>query len=147
MSKTQPAKGVALTVKPAPAYARVLTGEALGFVAALHRAFDAERRQLLARRGERQKQFDKGLLPDFLPETASIRAADWRVGPIPADLQDRRVEIVAPTDRRTMINALNSGARAVTADFEDSTSPGVPIPTLTLSLSLFQASCPKCLYL
>ncbi|MGL6180708.1 MAG: malate synthase A [Aestuariivirga sp.] len=116
-------KGVTFTVKLAKAHERVLTPDALNFVASLHRRFEAEHRTLLARRAVRQKAFDAGLLPDFLPETASIRAGDWKVAPIPHDLQDRRVEITGPTDRKMMINALNSGARVFMADLEDSNSP------------------------
>ncbi|MFO1123343.1 MAG: malate synthase A [Hyphomicrobiales bacterium] len=116
-------KGVTLTVKAAKAYDRVLTPAALGFVADLHRQFEGERKALLARRAARQKDFDRGLLPDFLPETAAIRAGDWKVAPIPPDLRDRRVEITGPTDRKMIINALNSGARVFLADFEDSNAP------------------------
>lgn len=101
----------------------VLTPEALAFVADLHRRFDARRRELLAARVARQARFDAGELPDFLPETAEVRAADWTVAPIPADLQDRRVEITGPVDRKMIINALNCGAKVFMADFEDATSP------------------------
>ncbi|MBW8891420.1 MAG: malate synthase A, partial [Burkholderiales bacterium] len=100
-----------------------LTPEALAFVADLHRRFDARRRELLAARAARQARFDAGELPDFLPETAALRAADWTVAPIPADLQDRRVEITGPVDRKMIINALNCGAKVFMADFEDATSP------------------------
>ena len=72
---------------------------------------------------ERQKAIDAGELPNFLPETESIRKADWKVAPIPADLMDRRVEITGPVDRKMVINALNSGANVFMADFEDSNSP------------------------
>ena len=99
----------------------ILNPEALAFVAGLHRRFDGRRQALLAARIERQKAFDAGALPDFLPETAHIRAGDWQVAPIPADLMDRRVEITGPTDRKMVINALNSGAQAFMADFEDAT--------------------------
>ncbi len=102
---------------------RVLTGEALGFVATLTRSFAADRAALLARRAERQRAFRAGELPDFLPETAQVRAADWTVAPAPADLDDRRVEITGPTDAKMMINALNSGAAVFMADFEDALSP------------------------
>jgi malate synthase len=102
----------------------ILTPDALAFVADLHRRFDARRRELLAMRVERQTRFDAGELPDFLSETTDVRAADWRVAPIPADLQDRRVEITGPVDRKMIINALNSGAKVFMADFEDATSPG-----------------------
>ena len=101
----------------------VLTPEALAFVAALHRRFDARRRGLLAARVERQKGYDSGALPDFDPATGSIRDGDWRVAPIAADLLDRRVEITGPTDRKMVITALNSGARVFMADFEDATAP------------------------
>ena len=103
--------------------AEVLTDEVLAFVAELHRRFDSRRQALLAARAERQKAFDAGALPDFLAETREIREADWRVGDIPEDLLDRRVEITGPTDRKMVINALNSGARVFMADFEDATAP------------------------
>jgi malate synthase len=101
----------------------ILTPEALDFLAGLHRRFDARRRDLLAARMDRQARFDAGESPDFLAETADVRAGDWRVAPIPADLQDRRVEITGPVDRKMIINALNSGAKVFMADFEDATSP------------------------
>ncbi|MCE3290423.1 MAG: malate synthase, partial [Caulobacter sp.] len=101
----------------------ILTPEALAFVADLHRAFDGRRRELLAARKVRQAEFDAGMLPDFLPATAAIREAEWTVAPIPADLQDRRVEITGPVDRKMIINALNSGAKVFMADFEDATAP------------------------
>jgi malate synthase len=102
---------------------RVLTREALEFVAQLHRRFNSTREALLARRRERQGALDNGERPGFLPETASVRADAWRVAPAPPPLQDRRVEITGPVDRKMMINALNSGASAFMADFEDSLSP------------------------
>lgn len=109
---------------PVPeAYAEVLTPGALSFVAELHRRFDARRRELLAAREERQARLDAGELPDFLPETEGVRAGDWKISPLPADLQDRRVEITGPVDRKMIINALNSGARMFMADFEDASSP------------------------
>src|SRR4029453_7268508 len=101
----------------------VLTPDALAFVAALQRRFGVEREQLLAARAERQAELDAGALPDFLPETREVREGDWRVAPAPADLQDRRVEITGPVDRKMIINALNSGARVFMADFEDANSP------------------------
>jgi malate synthase len=101
----------------------VLTPEALAFVADLHRRFDTRRRELLAARVARQARFDAGDLPDFLDDTADIRENDWTVAPIPADLQDRRVEITGPVDRKMIINALNCGAKVFMADFEDATSP------------------------
>ena len=103
--------------------AEVLSPEALGLVAALHRTFDARRLELLEARQVRQAAFDAGELPDFLDETATIREGDWTVGTIPADLQDRRVELTGPVDRKMIINALNSGAKVFMADFEDATSP------------------------
>jgi malate synthase len=116
-------RGVSFTERAKRGYERVLTPEAVAFVAELHRRFDGRRRELLKRRGERQKLFDAGALPDFLPETRAIRDGIWTVGPIPADLQDRRVEITGPTDRKMVINALNSGARVFMTDFEDANSP------------------------
>jgi len=106
-----------------PEFARILTPEALAFVAALQRAFNGRRLELLARRVARQQEIDGGVMPDFLPETAEIRAADWTVAPIPTDLLDRRVEITGPVDRKMVINALNSGASVYMADFEDAHSP------------------------
>ncbi len=106
-----------------PAFGQILTPEALAFVAGLHRALNARRVALLARRDERQAAISAGQMPDFLPETADIRSSDWTVAPIPADLQDRRVEITGPVDRKMIINALNSGANVFMADFEDSHSP------------------------
>jgi malate synthase len=101
----------------------ILTSEALAFVAELQRRFGERRRQLLAARAERQARIEAGELPDFLPETREIREGDWRTAPPPADLQDRRVEITGPVDRKMVINALNSGARVFMADFEDANSP------------------------
>jgi malate synthase len=115
--------GIVLKAKSLPEYGAVLTPEALAFVAELQRNFGAERNRLLALREARARRFAKGELPDFLPETRSIRDGSWLVAPIPADLQDRRVEITGPADRKMVINALNSGARVFMADFEDSTSP------------------------
>jgi malate synthase len=101
----------------------VLNDRALGLAALLHRQFNARRLELLARRQKRQLELDSGVLPGLLAETAAIRAADWRVAPVPADLEDRRVEITGPVERKMMINALNSQARAFMADFEDSCAP------------------------
>src|SRR5690606_31354044 len=85
--------------------------------------FGSRRRELLAKRAERQARLDAGERPDFLAETASVRSGDWRVAPAPKDLADRRVEITGPVDRKMMINALNCGAKVFMADFEDSNSP------------------------
>src|SRR5574340_557604 len=104
-------------------YAEILTPEAIGFVEKLQREFGTRRMELLAARAGRQKELDAGLRPDFLASTQQIRAGDWKVAPIPADLQKRRVEITGPTDRKMMINALNSGASVFMADFEDANSP------------------------
>lgn len=105
------------------AFRRVLTPDALRFLAFLHENFESRRQSLLAARAVRQTAIDAGDLPDFLPETRYIREGEWRVAPVPADLQDRRVEITGPVDRKMVINALNSGAKCYMADFEDSTAP------------------------
>jgi malate synthase len=107
----------------APAHAAILTPEALDFVAGLVRDFAGRRDELLERRRERQRRFDAGERPDFLPETRAVRESDWTVAPLPQDLLDRRVEITGPVDRKMIINALNSGARVFMADFEDSNAP------------------------
>ena len=101
----------------------ILTPEALKFVVELERRFGPRRRELLAKRTERQARLDAGERPNFLPETAEIRKADWKVAPLPADLLDRRVEITGPVDRKMIINALNSGSSVFMADFEDSNTP------------------------
>ncbi len=101
----------------------VLTAKALDLLAILHRRFNGRRLQLLAMRARRQAEIDRGKLPDFLPETAQIRADHWRIAPVPADLVDRRVEITGPPERKLIINALNAPVRTFMADFEDSCSP------------------------
>ncbi|WP_327065859.1 malate synthase A [Kitasatospora sp. NBC_01250] len=101
----------------------VLTPEAVAFVVGLHRTFEGRRQELLARRRTRRAEIARAGTLDFLPGTAEIRAADWQVAPAPRALQDRRVEITGPTDRKMVINALNSGAKVWLADFEDATSP------------------------
>ncbi|HYT28500.1 MAG TPA: malate synthase A [Ktedonobacteraceae bacterium] len=106
-----------------PEFAEILTPEALNFVATLVRAFSDRREELLQRRAQRQAEIDAGKMPDFLPETEHIRASDWTIAPVPADLQDRRVEITGPVERKMVINALNSGAKVFMADFEDSFAP------------------------
>src|SRR3990170_4552588 len=116
-------KGVTVSGAMTPAFAEILTPEALAFVAALHREFEARRQELLAARAARQKEFGAGKLPDFLPETKRIRASDWTVAPQPRDMLDRRVEITGPTDRKMVINALNCGASTFMADFEDANCP------------------------
>src|SRR5215208_6424448 len=102
---------------------RVLTPEAREFVSMLHSQFNPRRVELLAARAARQERIAAGELPDFLPETREVREGEWQVEPPPADLQDRRVEITGPVDRKMVINALNSGARVFMADFEDANSP------------------------
>jgi malate synthase len=104
-------------------YEQILTAEACRFVADLCAHFEPRRQELLARRIDRQREIDAGKLPDFLPETAHIRGAEWRVPPPPPDLIDRRTEITGPVDRKMAINALNSGAQCWMADFEDANSP------------------------
>jgi malate synthase len=106
-----------------PEFAQILTPSALAFVAELHRRFEARRQELLRRREQRRAEWAAGQLPDFRPETAQLREADWQVAPVPADLLDRRVEITGPTERKMVINALNSGAKVFMADCEDSLAP------------------------
>ncbi len=103
--------------------ARVLTTDALDFVARLHRQFNPRREQLLLHRDERQRELDAGKRPAFLAETEGVRSSAWSVAATPDALQDRRVEITGPVDRKMMINALNSGAKVFMADFEDALSP------------------------
>lgn len=104
-------------------YETILTAEAQSFLKGLHQQFNERRKALLVKRTERQIALDNGELPDFLPETKAIRESDWQVAELPADLQDRRVEITGPVDRKMVINALNSGAKMFMADFEDSNTP------------------------
>ncbi|MGH2709101.1 MAG: malate synthase, partial [Actinomycetota bacterium] len=104
-------------------HTEILTGEALAFLAALQREFNPVRERLLAERARRQERILAGEMPGFLPGTAALREGTWRVAETPPDLADRRVEITGPTDRKMMINALNSGAHVFMADFEDSNSP------------------------
>ncbi|HTV49988.1 MAG TPA: malate synthase A [Steroidobacteraceae bacterium] len=115
--------GVALHNSLGPRFEEILTPDALEFLAALHRRFEPRRAQLLHARTQRQARYNAGELPDFLRETSEIRSAEWRVGKIPADLLDRRVEITGPVDRKMIINALNSGAKVFMADFEDANAP------------------------
>ncbi|WP_373499903.1 malate synthase A [Desulfococcus sp.] len=115
--------GSHFTAEDHPQRDRVLTPEALAFIGALHEQFASEVQALLARREHVQARISGGALPDFLAETRAVRDADWRVRELPRDLTDRRVEITGPTERKMVINALNSGARVFMADFEDSLSP------------------------
>ncbi len=114
-----------MTVKTADieGTARVLTPDAIAFVEELVRTFRDPIAQALDRRASRHRQWAAGVRPDFLPETAAVRREQWRIASVPADLQDRRVEITGPVDRKMIINALNSGAQVFMADFEDATSP------------------------
>jgi malate synthase len=118
-----PPPGVDIAGGIPDAHADILSEGALVLAAKLEREFGSRRRQLLQARAERQKEIDSGRRPDFLASTKSIREAGWTTAPIPKDLQDRRVEITGPTDRKMVINALNSGANVFMADFEDSNSP------------------------
>jgi malate synthase len=104
-------------------FADILTDDAIGFLGELARRFGPRVRALLAARDERQAAIDAGQMPDFLPATREVRESDWRVCEAPADLRDRRVEITGPTDRKMIINALNSGANVFMADCEDSLTP------------------------
>ena len=115
--------GIQITGPPGPRFGEILTPEALAFVAKLERTFGHRRIECLQRRLERQAALDRGETLDFLPEAKSIREADWKCAPIPSDIRDRRVEITGPTDRKMVINALNSGAKVFMADFEDANAP------------------------
>jgi malate synthase len=117
------AHDVAVTGRVTAEFATILTEPALAFIAKLHREFEPRRQELLARRATRQREFDAGKRPEFLAETASIREREWRIAAQPRDLLDRRVEITGPTDRKMVINALNSGASTFMADFEDANCP------------------------
>lgn len=112
-----------LTKQVDPRYAHILTEGALQFVAALEDTFGTRRAELLDERMKRQARYDAGELPDFLEDTRDIRNSDWTILNTPSDLQDRRVEITGPVDRKMMINAFNSGANVFMADFEDASSP------------------------
>jgi malate synthase len=101
----------------------VLTAEAVEFLTDLDREFRDRRAELLARRAERLGRLAGGELPDFLPDTATVRGGDWRIAPFPDEIADRRVEITGPVERKMVINALNSGAKVFMADFEDANSP------------------------
>ncbi|MBW3703777.1 malate synthase A [Streptomyces griseus] len=124
MSAPAPSTLAIVDAEPLPRQEEVLTDAALAFVAELHRQFTPRRNELLARRGERRAEIARTSTLDFLPETAAVRAdTSWKVAPAPAALNDRRVEITGPTDRKMTINALNSGAKVWLADFEDASAP------------------------
>ncbi|HVS28271.1 MAG TPA: malate synthase A [Solirubrobacteraceae bacterium] len=115
--------GIELAAPPAPRFDEILTPQALAFVARLQREFDTTRLGLLEQRRARQQRLAAGESLDFLADTVAVREGDWRVAAVPPDLRDRRVEITGPTDRKMVINALNSGALCYMADLEDSSSP------------------------
>ncbi|HEY5899740.1 MAG TPA: malate synthase A [Burkholderiales bacterium] len=117
------ARNVEVTGRVTAPFAEILSSEALDFLAKLHREFEPRRQELLARRAARQKEFDGGGLPDFLAETRGVREREWKIAAQPKDMLDRRVEITGPTDRKMVINALNSGASTFMADFEDANCP------------------------
>lgn len=117
-------EGLEISAPVSPAFSDILTRDALAFVARLSRNFSGTREELVSSRILRQKEIDLGTMPDFPPETESIRTGHWTISPVPADLQDRRVEITGPSgDTKMVINALNSGASVYMSDFEDSQSP------------------------
>ena len=118
-----PIPGIQLPKHQPNLFDRILTPQAIGFVAHLHRKYEQRRRDLMKARAERQARLDAGETFGFLPETRSIRESEWKVAPTPKDLQDRRVEITGPVERKMVINALNSGASTFMADFEDSCTP------------------------
>ena len=122
-SKIDLPEGVEIRGELGPRFEEILTPDALAFVAKLERRFGARRIECLNRRSERQGALDRGESLDFLPETKSVRDSKWVCAPIPKDIQDRRVEITGPTDRKMVINALNSGAKIFMADFEDANAP------------------------
>jgi malate synthase len=123
MTTIRTSKGLEIPCAPAKAQNEILTPEALDFLVELQREFNPRRLELLRERSVRQQAIDRGELPQFPEQTRYIREGDWRVDPVPADLQDRRVEITGPVDRKMVINALNSGARCFMADFEDAHAP------------------------
>jgi malate synthase len=115
--------GVKVLAPVSEHHAEILSPQALDFYATLHREFNSRRLELLRERSRRQEAIDRGEMPNFLSETKAVRDGDWQVSPVPADLQNRRVEITGPVDRKMVINALNSGANCYMADFEDAHSP------------------------
>ena len=117
-------KGLVIHGPMKPGFEEILSSEALSLLADVHRRFDGERKRLLQERLDRQARLDAGEeILDFPSETQAIRNGEWTVPPAPADLQDRRVEITGPVDRKMVINALNSGAKCFMADFEDASTP------------------------
>jgi malate synthase len=123
MKNTHLPEGVKILQKLSPEFEEILSPQATGFIANLQRAFGTRRNEILQKRNERQLEIDEGKMLDFLPETENIRISDWTIAPIPDELQDRRVEITGPVERKMIINALNSAAKVFMADFEDSNAP------------------------
>ncbi|OYV29641.1 MAG: malate synthase A [Thiomonas sp. 20-64-9] len=140
MTTSSAPQGVTLTAPLQPGYERILTPQALAFVAALHRAIEPRRQALLAARAARTARLDAGERPDFLPETRAVRDGDWSIAPLPPALQRRRVEITGPVDRKMIINAFNSGADSYMADFEDSNTPNWD-NQIQGQINLFEAIC------
>lgn len=122
-AQIQAPTGIEIKGKNPVQYGEILTPEAMDFLMALHERFNQRRKKLLSDRAEKQANFDAGIMPDFLKETEEIRNSNWQIAPIPDDIQDRRVEITGPVERKMIINALNSGAKVFMADFEDSNTP------------------------
>jgi len=116
-------KGVEILQEISPDFAEILTPQALNFIANLHLTFNKLRKELLQKRKELQFEIDEGKKLNFLLETVNIRDSEWTIAPIPDELQDRRVEITGPVERKMIINALNSAAKVFMADFEDSNTP------------------------
>src|SRR5579863_2913997 len=116
-------QGMEITGAIQPGFETILTRDALELVAKLHRAFEPRRQELLKVRAERTKRLDAGERPDFLKEAQAIRDGDWKIAPLPKDLECRRVEITGPVERKMVVNAFNSGADSYMTDFEDSNSP------------------------
>jgi len=124
MAAQEQSDDIEITGEITSEFAEILTPEAVEFIADLERKFGSKVDELLGERAKFQNELRAGKKLDFLPETKEIRDGDWKIAPIPQDLQDRRVEITGPVDRKMMINALNSGAKVFMADFEDSLTPG-----------------------
>ena len=123
MEEQRYGEGVEISAEVPEEFEEILTPEAVGFVAKLAREFGGRVDEILQARQERQERINAGEMPDFLPETEEIREGDWQIASIPEDLQDRRVELTGPPDRKMTINALNSGASCWMADFEDANCP------------------------
>ncbi len=123
MSSPTYGPGIEITGSVTPEFAEILTGDAVAFAARLQRAFGGRRDELLAQRDAVQKRFDAGELPGFPEHTRAIREGNWVCDAVGSDIQDRRVEITGPVDRKMIINALNSGAKVFMADFEDANTP------------------------